>query len=205
MNDRQPSKASSRKEPPTGDVPDINEQPVDFSDDAAREGFIVSSYDEHHAAVFAFLSRSTLDRTLAESLLQETYLRLTKEVRQDAAPLDVRGVLFRIASTLVIERSQRPPSVTRWPGRYGRRKQGRIIAPTLEAQALTVYRITDIDRALEGLSVDARVALLLSSEGFTGGEIAAAIGRSIPATRTLLCLARSRVCVRRELFAATGS
>ena len=65
-------------------------------------------------------------------------------------------------------------------------------------------RSTDIERALEGLSVDARVGLLLSGEGFSGDDIAAAIGQSAAATRTLLCLARARVRVRRELFAAEG-
>jgi DNA-directed RNA polymerase specialized sigma24 family protein len=202
MNDRQRSKASSRKEPPPADVPDVDASQVGFPDDAAREAFIVSAYNEHHAAVFAFLARSTLDRTLAENLLHETYLRLTKEVRQDAAPRDARGVLFRAASTLVIERSHRPPTAARWLGRYDRKKPGRITAPSLEARVMTSHSITDIEQALDGLSIDARVALLLSSDGFTGGEIAAAIGRSTAATRTLLYLARSRVRVRRELFAA---
>jgi DNA-directed RNA polymerase specialized sigma24 family protein len=63
---------------------------------------------------------------------------------------------------------------------------------------------SDLDRAVDGLSVDARVALLLSGEGFTGDEIAEAIGRSAASTRALLSLARARVRVRRELFAAEG-
>ena len=62
-------------------------------------------------------------------------------------------------------------------------------------------RTGDIERVLEGLSTDARVALLLSSEGFAGEAIATAIGRSSAATQTLLGLARARVRVRRELFA----
>ena len=201
MNGRQRSKASSRKEPPPADVPDVDASQVGFPDDAAREAFIVSAYNEHHAAVFAFLARSTRDRSLAEGLLRETYLRLTKETDHEAAPLEVRGPLYRIASTLVIEGSHRQPLAARWLGRYDRKKPGRITAPSLEARAIS-HPIADIEQALDGLSVDARVALLLSSEGFTGGEIAAAIGRSVAATRTLLYLARSRVHVRRELFAA---
>ena len=202
MNGRQRSKASSRKEPPPAAVPDVDASQVGFPDDAAREAFIVSAYNEHHAAVFAFLARSTRDRSLAEGLLRETYLRLTKETDHEAALLEVRGPLYRIASTLVIEGSHRQPLAARWLGRYDRKKPGRITAPSLEARAMTSHPITDIEQALDGLSVDARVALLLSGEGFTGGEIAAAIGRSAAATRTLLYLARSRVRVRRELFAA---
>jgi hypothetical protein len=49
------------------------------------------------------------------------------------------------------------------------------------------------------------VALLLSADGFTGHDIATAIGRPASATKTLVCLARARVRVRRRLFAAEGS
>jgi DNA-directed RNA polymerase specialized sigma24 family protein len=203
MNGRQRSKASSRKKPPPAGVPDVDASQVAFPDDAAREAFIVSAYNEHHAAVFAFLARSTRDRTLAENLLQETYLRMTREVHLDAAPLEARSALFRIAAKLVSERSGRTPTARRWSG-HNAGKTHRRIDPSSESRVATLDATTDVEQALEGLSIDARVALLLSSEGFTGGEIAAAIGRSIPATRTLLYLARSRVRVRRELFAAAG-
>ena len=47
--------------------------------------------------------------------------------------------------------------------------------------------------ALDALRPAARAALLMSSEGFTGREIAAAIGRTETATRTMLCRARLQV------------
>ncbi len=53
---------------------------------------------------------------------------------------------------------------------------------------------------LADLGPGARAALLLSSEGFSGAEIAAAIGRSEAATRTLLC--RTRTQVRSRLASA---
>jgi DNA-directed RNA polymerase specialized sigma24 family protein len=180
------------KQTPPARVPHVAASPVGFPDDTAREAFIVSAYEEHHAAIFAFLARSTRDPSLAENLLQDTYVRLPKQVHYDAAPSEVRSALFHIASNLVIEQHGRPPTSG---GRFDRPSRGRV---------LTLDATTDIEQALEGLSVDARVALLLSSEGFTGAEIAAAIGRSIPATRSLLYLARSRVRIRRELFAAAG-
>ena len=191
------------KQPPPADVPDVDASRVGFPDEATREAFIVSAYDEHHAAVFAFLARSTRDRSLAENLLRDTYLRLTKQVHRDAAPSEVRSALFRIASNLVLERFGRPPTARLWPDRHGPKRDDRV-DPQLTARVLSSASITDIEQALDGLSVDARVALLLSDEGFTGGEIAVAIGRSAPATRTLLYVARSRVRVRRELFAAVG-
>lgn len=184
MNDPQPSNASFG------------------TDDAAGEAFIVSAYDEHHAAVFAFLARSTRQRLLAEDLLLETYRRLAKEAGDEHAVLKVRDVLLRVAANLVIERSNGQTKALRRPDHPGRTDHR--IAPSPEAQASSPDRPTELDRALDGLSVDARVALLLSGEGFTGDEIAAAIGRSASATRALLSLARARVRVRRELFAAEG-
>ncbi len=55
-----------------------------------------------------------------------------------------------------------------------------------EGRAALVGVLADLDPS-------ARAALLLSSEGFSGAEIAAAIGRSDAATRTLLCRTRTRV------------
>jgi RNA polymerase sigma-70 factor, ECF subfamily len=191
------------KQSPPADAPDADASRVGFPDDATREAFIVSAYDEHHAAIFAFLARSTRDPSFAENLLQDTYLRLTKQVDPEPAPREVRRILFRIASNLVIERSGRPPTSRPLSGRGGPDTAGRN-DPQSMRRVLSAAPITDIEQALGGLSVEARVALLLSNEGFSGGEIAEAIGRSGAATRTLLYLARSRVRVRRELFAAAG-
>ena len=173
-----------------------------MNDDAAREAFIVAAYDEHHVAVFAFLARSTRQRSLAEDLLRETYIRLANEVGREHATLEVRRVLFRMASNLVIEHSTEKTKGLGGSARPGGKEHP--IAPSPEAQASSPDPPSDLDRALDGLSVDARIALLLSGEGFTGDEIAAAIGRSATTTRALLSLARARVRVRRELFAAEG-
>ena len=62
-----------------------------------------------------------------------------------------------------------------------------------EAGVLSRERASTLDAALATLSADARSALLLSAQGFSGEEIATAIGRSHAATRTLLSRARVRV------------
>ncbi len=202
MNDPQPSTGSFGKEPLQTDIADVKPSTVGLHDDAAGEAFIVSAYNEHHAAVFAFLARSTRQRLLAEDLLLETYLRLAKESGHELAALKVRRVLLRVAANLVIERSNGQPKAVRRPDRRGRNDHR--IGPSPEAPASSPDPPSDLDRALDGLSVDARVALLLSGEGFTGDEIATAIGRSPAATRALLSVARARVRVRRVLFAAEG-
>jgi DNA-directed RNA polymerase specialized sigma24 family protein len=66
-------------------------------------------------------------------------------------------------------------------------------APSTEATYLARERAAALDRVLGTLDRDARVALLLSAQGVPGAEIAAAIGRSPNATRTLMCRARLRL------------
>jgi RNA polymerase sigma factor (sigma-70 family) len=157
--------------------------------------FVASAYEAHHLAVFGFLARSTRDHSVAEDLLQETYLRLTMEARHGREPLQVRAWLFRVASNLVIGRSRRQATSLRWLGRYARMEHERMTAPSPEAGALRRERAAEIGRVLDGLSADARLALLMSGQGFASPEIAAAIGRSGAATRTLICRARARVRV----------
>jgi DNA-directed RNA polymerase specialized sigma24 family protein len=57
---------------------------------------------------------------------------------------------------------------------------------------------------MASLATDARTALLLSADGFSGEEIAAAIGRSHAATRTLLTRARIRVRLALEDAGGVG-
>jgi len=82
-------------------------------------------------------------------------------------------------------------------GRYGRHSLGEDVESSPEAGVLARERISAIDTVLATLPTEARTALLLSADGFSGEEIAAAIGRSHSATRTLL--SRTRVRVRLEL------
>ena len=180
---------------PSNVSPDMEPTPT------AIEAFVVSAYEAHHAEVFAFLARATRDRPAAEDLLQEAFLRLTKEARGGRAPLQVRGWLFRVATNLVIGRARRKTTASSWLGRDGRQEHEGMVAPSPEAGVLSREQAMEMERVLAGLSPDARLALLLSGDGFAGEEIAEAIGRSAAATRTLLCRARARVRVRRELFA----
>lgn len=201
MKQSPPSNVSSDVEPPPKAIPDVDASPVGPDDDASVELFVVAAYEAHNAELYAFLARSTRERAVAEDLLWETYLRLTKEVRYGRPPLQVRGWLYRVASNLVVERSGRQATTLRRLGRHWRKEHERTTEPSSGAGVPGQERTTEMERVLEGLSADARLALLLSSEGFAGEEIATAIGRSSAATRTLLSLARARVRVRRELFA----
>jgi len=156
---------------------------------------VIAAFESYHAELYNFLRRSTRDEDAAEDLLQESYLRLTREVGSGRTPENVRAWLYRVASNLAISRGRRRTTAFAWMSRYGRNAEDPIESP--ESVVLGRERTSALDAALAVLPADARTALLLSAEGFSGAEIAEAIGRSHGATRTLLT--RARVRMRSEL------
>jgi len=159
-------------------------------------GAVTAAFEAYHAELYNFLRRSTRDEGAAEDLLQEAYLRLTKEVDAGRTPEHVRGWLYRVASNLAISRGRRRMTAFDWLNRYGRTDQGDDVQSP-ESGVIARERTSAIEAVLATLSVEARTALLLSADGFSGEEIAATIGRSHGATRTLI--SRARVRVRLEL------
>ena len=164
-------------------------------------GFVVSAFGIHHAEIFTFLARVTRDRALAEGLLQDTFSRLAGEACASRPPVDVRAWLYRVASGLVIAGTRRQALAVQWLRRNSPTGDGRVGAGSLEGGAPRRELEGEMERVLDGLSLDARLGLLLSGAGFAGDEIAVAIDRTPAATRTLLGRARARVRVRRDLFA----
>jgi RNA polymerase sigma-70 factor (ECF subfamily) len=162
------------------------------------EATLTALYEAYRAELFAFLVRMTRDREAAEDLLQETFIQLIREARAGRMPDEVRPWLYRVSANAAISRSRHGAVWNRLvPRLLDRREPG-----TPETEALRAERGSELHGALADLQPDARAALLLAAQGFDGREIAASIGRSEGATRTLLC--RSRVQLRLVLESAEG-
>ena len=167
---------------------------------AIVDAAVVAAWADHHAEIYAFLVRTTRDPGVAEDLLQEAFLRLTREVRANRTPGNVRAWLYRVGANLAITRGRRITSafhgivrIATSPGADRTDDAPEVGYIAREGRAVLLD-------ALAALRPDARAALLMSSEGFSGREIAEAVGRSELATRALLC--RARVQVRNRLAAA---
>ncbi len=72
-----------------------------------------------------------------------------------------------------------------------------IVDESPETWLLSSERSRAVNVALRACGADGRTGLILAAQGYSGRDIAAILGRSEGATRTLIC--RTRQHVRREL------
>ena len=151
---------------------------------------VAAAYETFQREIYSFALRSTRDAEAAADATQEAFLRLLREVGEHGAPDNIRAWLYRVTSNLVITTARKSTVADRW--RHLVASPERTVA-TPEASTLRRERDERVQAALGQLQRDARTALLMAVSGFSGREIAASIGRSELATRSLLCRARMQL------------
>ena len=154
---------------------------------------VVAAYDAHERDLFSFSLALTRDRAAAEDLVQEAFLRLVREARAGRFPDSARAWLYRVVVNLARSRSRRRLVADRWRSFF----TDRGVARSPEDEYVGRERGAAIDSALDALPTEARMAFLLACDGHSGREVAALIGRSEGATRTLLWRARREL--RRQI------
>lgn len=165
---------------------------------AQADAAVVAAWTAHHEEVFAFLVRTTRSPEVAEDLLQEAFLRLTREARAGRYPDNVRAWLYRVGANLAVSRGRRLSTALRGLVKLATAAGPARVDEAPETGYLRREGRTEVVGALADLPADARTAVMLAAEGFSGVEIAAVIGKSEAATRTMLCRARMRVRERLE-------
>ncbi len=133
---------------------------------------VATAYDDHQPELYAFLLRTTRSPEAAEDLLQETFLRFGREVAAGRTPDNARAWLYRVATNLAVSRGRHLQVLDR----FQRRPTTVTHADSAEVEVLRRERTA-----------------ALAAQGFTGAEVAALLGRSESATRTMLCRARLRL------------
>jgi RNA polymerase sigma-70 factor (ECF subfamily) len=161
-------------------------------DHAAVVDIVSTAYDTLERALYAFALGITHSGTAAEDLVQESFLRLVREVQAGRAPDNVRAWLYRVCANLATSRGRRATVATRYLPFLASREVGE----TPEARHLRLELGAELTAALADLSHDERTGLLLSAGGFHGPEIADIIGRTHGATRTMLTRTRMKVQAR---------
>jgi RNA polymerase sigma-70 factor (ECF subfamily) len=169
---------------------------------ATAEAFVRVAFESYHQELYGFLRRTARDDAVAQDLLQEAFLRLMREAAAGHPPEQTRAWLYRVATNLAISRARRGRTVLAWLGRIASTHPRETAAESPEARVLRDERSRALEAALARIGPDARSALILSGQGFSGAEIARTIGRSEAATRTLM--SRARVQLRRTIETQEG-
>jgi RNA polymerase sigma-70 factor (ECF subfamily) len=154
-----------------------------------HERWLALAYEQHQAGLVRRLTAITRDPGDAEDLAQEAYLRLVTEIEAGRRPDDAAAWLHRVGWNLAMSRGRHRTVVTRREAELPRPE-----APAGPDRAAIGHETSAaIAAALAELHAAERDAVILAAEGYHGDEIATAIGRTVGATRTLLCRARAKI------------
>ena len=149
-----------------------------------------SFYDRTARSLWAYLSRTTGDKRLADDLLQETYYRFLRAGGTYTDESHRRHYLFRIAVNLVRDHYRRPrfaPLPSAEERHHPRSQSG------AEAADRAARRI-DLARAMARLKPRERDLLWLAyANGSSHDEIAASLGLKTASIKALLFRARRRL------------
>ena len=163
-------------------------------------------YDVYRPRVFAFLLRLGRSRTVAEDLLDETWLRLVRHAATLRPDTRIGPWLFTVARNLywshrracVIEETRDPdllalwPSAATWPSPFDLAAAGE-----LERR---------VEAALSSLSAQHReVLLLVAHEGLTPAEAAVVCGVNAETLRQRLSRARAALAEKLKLMPAAAA
>ena len=149
-------------------------------------------YEAYRARVFGFLVRLSRSRTVAEDLLDETWLRVVSKARSLRADTSLLPWLFTVARNLywtyrrscLLEEAWDPAALALWPS-------PEPSSSPFEAAAYDELQRT-LERALARLSPQHReVILLVGLEGLTPSEAAGVCGVTPEALRQRLARARA--------------
>jgi RNA polymerase sigma-70 factor (ECF subfamily) len=159
------------------------------SDADTRADFVMAAYDANQRRLTSFAYALTRDADAADDLVQETFLRLVKEHAAGREPDNVTAWLYRVCSNLATSRGRRTVVARRFLER-------RPAEETEVAAELEILRHEISEALLAALTIlpdDARTALVMAAQGFSGREIADALGRTETSTRTMIFRARERL------------
>jgi RNA polymerase sigma-70 factor (ECF subfamily) len=154
-------------------------------------------YDTYRPRIFTFLLRMTRNRTLAEDLLDETWLRLVRHAPRLLADTRLGPWLFTVARNLywnhhrdaLVRESSSAEMLTLWPA------PSPWPSPFDLAAAGELER--RVERALSTLPPQHReVLLLVGHEGLTPADAAVICGVSPEALRQRLTRARAALALK---------
>ncbi len=148
-----------------------------------------AAFTDHRDGLVRYLTWFTHDPEAAQDFAQEAFLRLARELDAGRAPDHVDAWLRRVGANLATSQARRGQVASRYERALQQPLEPRSPESIVEGGELAA----EVGTLVGELSVTERRAVLLAASGANGGEIAAAVGRTPAATRTLLCRARAKL------------
>jgi RNA polymerase sigma-70 factor (ECF subfamily) len=174
-------------------LPNTTEPPLGPLDRArpvpAEATLVLQAFEDYQQQLTSFAYAMTRDRDVADDLVQESFLRLVKELNAGRAPENVGAWLYRVCSNLAMSRGRRINVAQR----FLRVQRKGNDEPPAELEILRREENATLLEGLATLPADARSALLMAAHGFSGREIAESLGRTEVATRTMMFRAREKL------------
>jgi RNA polymerase sigma-70 factor (ECF subfamily) len=154
---------------------------------------VLAFYDRASAEVYRYASRLVGgNRSRADDLVQETFLTLVRQVRAGRTePVDVGWAIATCRSRFLDQLRRHERSERTHRRAFERRGSGGVDTPTRATEALA--KLGDAQRA---------ALVLRYVDDLPVAEVAAALGRSIHATESLLT--RARESLRTEYTGTEG-
>jgi RNA polymerase sigma factor (sigma-70 family) len=150
----------------------------------------LAAFDGHQRALTSYAYALTRDREAADDLVQESFVRLINELQAGRRPDNIQAWLFRVCSNLVVSGARRRNVAQRFIAQIAPPRDDVIDAVDITLRREMSGTLLD---GLGRLSTDARIALVMASHGFSGREIATALGRTETSTRTMMFRAREQM------------
>lgn len=147
-------------------------------------------YSDHHGWLFGWLRKKMGCTHQAADLAHDAFLQILGRPEALADVREPRAYLTTIARRLVFESWRRRDLEQAYLAELAALPED--VAPSPEDQALVLETLLAIDRLLDGLSVKARSAFLMSQlDGMTYSEIAAELNVSASRVRQYMAQALS--------------
>lgn len=158
---------------------------------------VARAYTAYAAELRRFAGSRLPQSDEAEDVVQESFLRLAVEADAGRFPRQPRAWLYRVAINHIISGARRRRSAGLVAGLEIPHLREPVDSETPETLCLAVERRLRVGHEIASVGQSARTGMLMAAEGYSGREIAFAIGRTETATRGLMCRARAQV--RRSL------
>jgi RNA polymerase sigma factor (sigma-70 family) len=158
-------------------------------DMAHAELLIERTFIDHRATHVRKIATFVRDLDAAEDIVQEAFLRLARVARAGRLPEDLAGWTYRVAMNLAKSRGRHLAVARRHAASLPTPAADPGPAATAEARELHAI----LRETIGELTPDHRLAISLAAQGYPGSAAAVMLGRSVGASRALLCRARSDV------------